>query len=526
MAQPSGSGAGARHELWGSRRVILPGARDAGVSSRDETAEVSVFLRRGSAPSEAPAMEVLGTSPLPRRKYLTRVQFAAIHSANPDDVSRVKEFAGRQGLSVGPVDRARRLVKLSGTVGDLGTAFGVEVHRFDHPSTPYRAPAGPLLLPPELKEPVVGLFGLDTRPQLRPHFRRNADPQATGYSVPSVGSAYSFPPDLTGVGQCIGLLEFGGGYSPSDLQTYFGGLGVPVPEVIPVIVDGASNAPTRDPNGPDAEVALDIEVAGALAPDARLAVYFAPNTEQGFVDAMTAAIHDAANHPSVVSISWGGPEDSWSVQGRRAFETATQDGALQGVTVLAASGDQGASDGEPKGTRVVDFPASSPYAVGCGGTRLDLSGGAIAAETVWNDLAKGEGATGGGVSEAFLRPTYQSGVPVPPAPNGFGGRGVPDVAGDADPETGYAVVVDGASAVIGGTSAAAPLWAALLARLAQGLGKSLGYANPLLYVPAVAGSLRDITSGNNGGYSAGPGWDPCTGLGSPQGTKLLAALKV
>jgi kumamolisin len=470
-------------------------------------------------------MELLGAPPLSRRKYLSRVQFSAIHSARADDVARVKEYAARVGLSVGLVDRARRVVKLSGTAGEMGGAFGVEIHRFDHPLTPYRAPIGPVQLPDELKDAVVGVLGLDTRPQLRPHFRRNADPQATGYSPLSVAAAYEFPPDLSGTGQCIGILEFGGGFSPADLQSYFGVLGIRVPEVVSVGLDGATNAPTGDPNGPDAEVELDVEVAGALAPDARLVVYFAPNTEQGFVDAITSAIHDAANRPSVVSISWGGPEESWSTQARRAFEVATQDGALQGVTILAASGDQGASDGAPTGTREVDFPASSPYVVGCGGTRLDLSGGRIVSEVVWNDLVQGEGATGGGVSEGFARPAYQSGSAVPTAPNGFAGRGVPDVAADADPQTGYAVVVDGASTVIGGTSAVAPLWAALVARLGQGLGKPLGYANPLLYAPGAAGALRDITSGNNGGYSAGPGWDPCTGLGSPKGTNLLSALQ-
>jgi kumamolisin len=291
-----------------------------------------------------------------------------------------------------------------------------------------------------------------------------------------------------------------------------------------VSVDGSSNAPTGDPSGPDAEVELDIEMAGAVAPDAKIVVYFAPNTDQGFVDALTTAVHDAAHQPGVVSISWGGPEESWANQTRNAFEAIAQDGAVQGVTILAASGDQGAPDGEPPGTLTVDFPASSPYAIGCGGTRLVLSGSSIVSEVVWNDLSEGEGATGGGVSEAFALPSYQDTASVPAAPNGFGGRGVPDVAGNADPETGYAVFVDGQSTVIGGTSAVAPLWAALIARLGQALGKPLGYANPLLYPANVAQTFREITRGNNDGYSAGPGWNPCTGLGSPDGSRLLSVL--
>jgi len=469
-------------------------------------------------------MSALGGIPLRERKYLTRAQFAAIHSPRAEDVAGVREEFPRWGLAVGAVDRPARTVRLTGRAADVGRAFGVELHRFDHATGPYRAPVGPVLLPKELKGAVTGVFGLDTRPQLRPHFRRNSDPAATGYSPLAVAAAYDFPANLSGVGQGVGILEFGGGFSASDLRTFFTGLGLSAPEVTVVSVDGATNTPTGDPNGPDAEVELDIEIAGALAPGARIVVYFAPNTEQGFVDAIGAAVHDATNRPSIVSVSWGGPEESWSASARSAFETATQDGALQGVTVLAASGDQGASDGGPAGTREVDFPASSPYVLGCGGTRLELVAGAVGSETVWNDLADGEGATGGGVSEAFARPNYQSTASVPPAANGFTGRGVPDIAGDADPETGYALFVDGRAAVIGGTSAVAPLWAALVARLSEGLGKPLGYANPPIYAPSAATGLSGITSGNNGGYAAGPGWNPCTGLGSPRGTQLLADL--
>ncbi|MGI0067982.1 MAG: S53 family peptidase [Thermoplasmata archaeon] len=329
---------------------------------------------------------------------------------------------------------------------------------------------------------------------------------------------------MNGGGITIGILEFGGGYSAADLSQYFSGIGMSSPSIIVVGVNGASNAPTGDPNGPDAEVELDIEMVGALAPGAKIVVYFAPNTTQGFADAVTTAIHDVANHPSILSISWGGPEPSWTSQGRTALEDAAEDGAEMGVTILAASGDQGASDGEPGGAKTVDFPASSPYVVGCGGTRLALSGTTIVSEVVWNDLGDGEGATGGGVSEDFARPSYQANAHVPSAPNGFAGRGVPDVAADADPVTGYSIVVDGVSTVIGGTSAAAPLWAALFARLSQALGKPLGYVNSLLYSPPLSSGFRGVTNGNNDGYSAGPGWNPCTGLGSPEGSKLLSDL--
>jgi kumamolisin len=195
--------------------------------------------------------------------------------------------------------------------------------------------------------------------------------------------------------------------------------------------------------------------------------------------------------------------------------------------VCVAAGDNGSSDGQPAGNHV-DFPASSPHVLGCGGTRLlaDLASGTVTTETVWNDGPSG-GATGGGVSDVFAVPSWQLAAGVP-APGGRAGRGVPDVAGDADPQTGYQVLVRGQRQVVGGTSAVAPLWAALIARLAQAAGRRFGLIQPALYAGVAPGAggagFRDITAGNNGSYTAGPGWDACTGLGSPDGTALLGRL--
>ena len=267
---------------------------------------------------------------------------------------------------------------------------------------------------------------------------------------------------------------------------------------------------------------LDIEVVGAVAPGAKIVVYFAPNTSQGFQDALTTAIHDATNKPSVISISWGGAESTWTAQAMTAFDSAAQDAAALGVTICAASGDNGSSDGVTDGANHVDFPASSPHILACGGTSLQSANGAITSETVWNDGPQG-GAGGGGYSDQFPLPSWQAGANIKP-PSGEG-RGVPDVSGDADPETGYHVLVDGDSLVIGGTSAVAPLWSGLIALLNQKLGKPLGFLQPVLYgLPAADGAFHDITSGSNGAFSAGPGWDAASGLGSLSGEKLLAAI--
>jgi kumamolisin len=341
-----------------------------------------------------------------------------------------------------------------------------------------------------------------------------------------VARLYDFPAGATGAGQCIAIVELGGGYSKADLDTYFQGLGLATPATVAVSVDGAHNSPDGNPGGPDGEVMLDIEVAGAVAPGARIAVYFAPNTERGFLDAVSTAIHDGVRRPSTVSISWGGPESTWTQQALTALDTALQDAAALGVTVFCASGDAGSGDGAGDSLAHTDFPASSPHVLACGGTRLTAGPGGIAAEVVWNDGPAG-GATGGGISDAFDVPAWQSGASVPPSanPGGRRGRGVPDVSGDADPQTGYRVLVDGRATVVGGTSAVAPLWAGLVALLNERLGRPVGFLNPALYgAVQAAGGFRDITEGGNGAYSAAPGWDPCTGLGTPRGGAILDAL--
>ncbi len=522
-----------RVELKGSARGALPGGKDAGSADPKQEIEVTVLLRRGSKPEEFPEMEKIGAQLPSARKYLTPEEFARVHGAAVGDIEKIRAFASQYGLKIVSEDGGRRTVKLGGTVEAFNKAFGVNLRRYQHSSREYRCRTGSVTIPAELESVIEGVFGLDNRPQAKPHFRiRKIDPNvspraaaAASYSPVQVAKAYGFPAGATGAGQCIAVIELGGGYKTADLNSFFGGLGISVPKITAVSVDGGANSPTGDSSGPDGEVELDIEVAGAIAPGAQIAAYFAPNTDQGFIDAVTTAAHDATLKPSIISISWGGPENSWTQQSRDALNSACEDAATMGVTVLAASGDSGSSDGSTDGTANVDFPAASPYAVGCGGTKLTLSGSAIGSEQVWNELSADEGATGGGVSEVFTVPSYQASAKVPKAPNGFVGRGVPDVAGDADPETGYNVVVDGEKTVIGGTSAVAPLWAGLLALINQSLGVNVGYVNPLLYSAKSEKGFHDITVGTNGNYSAGAGWDACTGLGSPDGTALLAALK-
>jgi kumamolisin len=464
--------------------------------------------------------------PLPEgtlQERLTREEFASRHGANPASVELVRAFAQEFGLTVEPAPQPDRCtVHLSGSVEAMEKAFGVALRLHTTDAGTFRVREGAIHLPEELQEHVVAVLGLDNRPQARPHFRI-AKPHATNvsYTPLQVAALYGFPEGATASGQTIGLIELGGGYRTDDVTAYFQTLGLPAPAITAVSVDGGKNTP-GNANGADGEVMLDIEVSASIASGAKIVVYFAGNTDQGFIDAVSMAVHDSVNKPSVISISWGGPESTWTAQASTALNAACQAAAAVGVTITVACGDDGSTDGGTGNN--VDFPASSPYVLACGGTTLRGSGSTISSEVVWNELASGEGATGGGVSTLFPLPTWQQNSNVPAAPSSGGGRGVPDVAGDADPSTGYVIRVDGQTTVIGGTSAVAPLWAGLIALANQQNGVAAGFVNPALYAAAANKAFRDITQGNNGAFSAGPGWDACSGQGSPVGSAVIQVL--
>jgi kumamolisin len=503
--------------IRGTEHAMLPGAHAVGPIDPHQLIEVSVILKhRQDLP------KLTG-----REERINHSDFARTYGADPSHVDKLRQFAREYNLQM--IERGdevlRRTVTLAGTVANMEKAFSVELTSFEHPDGSYRGHTGAIQMPEEYASLVTGVFGLDTRPVAHPHLRYRTSNRAFGtrvgnvsYNPQNVAQLYNFPPNANGKGQTIGILEFGGGYRPSDIADYFQHIGLPAPTVKAVSVDHAHNRPTN-PQGADGEVMLDIEVAGAVAQGAQIAVYFAPNSAQGFQDALSSAIHDQLRTPSVVSISWGGPESTWSTQSMENFDQVAQEAALLGISIVVASGDSGSTDGVNDGQNHVDFPASSPHVLAVGGTRLLAANGVITSETVWNDGSAG-GATGGGFSNVFTRPDWQTAV-IKANTN----RGVPDLAGDADPATGYNVLVDGQTFVIGGTSAVAPLIAGLIVLLNQALNRRLGFVNPALYGLETQNCFHDITVGSNGAYPATFGWDPCTGLGSPIGTQIFQALQ-
>jgi kumamolisin len=505
----------------GTGYVKLAGSnKEAPIWNRSETligneiAEITVRVRgrRALSPRSKPA------------KRLSPAAFESQFGSTERDIAAVEQFAHEHHLSIVESSSSRKSVMLRGKVSSFEEAFMVSLaHYSDDRGTIFRCRTGEISIPKPLEGVIEGVFGLDTRPLTRPMFHVatengqfiNHKASPGSFRPDALAGIYGFPKGRTGKGECIGIIELGGGYRSNDLAAYFKSLKIPLPVVKAVSIGGAINSPSTSDSA-DGEVMLDIEVAGAVSPGASIVVYFAPNTDKGFLDAITAAVHDANNSPSVISISWGSAENQWTAQALQSFNDAFSAAATVGVTICAAAGDQGSADSQADGKAHADFPASSPFVLACGGTKLTVKGTTIKSEVVWHESS--DSATGGGVSDVFPLPDYQKRAGVPPsASTGFKGRGLPDVAADADPRTGYNVLVDGQEMVIGGTSAVAPLMAGLIARVNQSKAKSVGFINPTLY--ANAKLCRDITQGDNittstnEGYRAGPGWDACSGWG-------------
>jgi kumamolisin len=506
--------------LPGSTRFAVAGAKMLGRTDGSQQIVVTLILKPANDIAYETVVAHALTAPAARPE-MTRAEFAQKYGAPAAAVEAILSFANESNLLIERNDPTRRAIEVSGTVAQMEAAFGVNLYDYEHGSGKYRGRVGPIQIPSELLEYVEAILGLDNRPVAKPRIVSRL--AQTQYYPQEIAALYDFP-DADGTGQVVGIVELGGAYDDGDLQQYFVAAGTPMPIVRTVSVAPAvPSAYGQDPNS-DGEVMLDIEV---VVPKATIVVYFAANTDDGFYNAVSQAVHDTVNKPSVISISWGDPEKRWSEQAANAWHSLGKAAALLNVSIFAASGDHGSSDQEPTDgdydkQRHADFPGTVPHIVSCGGTRLDSNGGSIAGEVAWND---GDGcATGGGVSIYFNVPPWQHGLLAEPGTQ-LKMRGVPDVAGNADPATGFRVRANGNDLVSGGTSAVAPLWAALTARINQLVGRHVGLITPSLYAKAAV--LRDITSGANGcygapAYQAKQNWDACTGLGSPNGKSILA----
>lgn len=554
--------------LPGSERRPVRGAQRVSAASPDEVLTVSVYVRRHADAPPLTELDQWMATPPGHRQFLTREGMAAIHGAAQADLEAVTQFGQNHGLTVTETSVARRMVALSGTVRQMNDAFGVDLGRYESPAGGYRGREGPVHLPGDVTDVVVGVFGLDDRPMARRASNGTGSPGGSTLTPPQVAKLYNFPAN-SAAGQTIGILEFGGGYDHADIKAFFSGLNQTTPKIHAVSVDGVTNSPTGDPQGLDGEVVLDIDVAGSVGVGANIAVYFAPLTDRGWADAVTTAVLEPTGlpagwaAPSVLTCSWGfteleadTPTDDtaspwpfeWTQQAIDLVSGTYQQAAMMGVTVFNCSFDDGSNEYQNDGNAHVAYPCSDIWVTACGGTRITNVLGSSFTENTWNDDAHQTGAsTGGGISDAIELPVWQQNiVPSSVNPGGRIGRGLPDIAGNASYYSGYLLQVDGKSNLqTNGTSSVAPLYAGLIAIINATLGRPVGYLNPTLYAladdPAHTGVIRDIndgisnavhwvnqdgtTGGPSRGYTSGPGWDACTGLGVLDGTRLLGALQ-
>ncbi|HET9529135.1 MAG TPA: S53 family peptidase, partial [Blastocatellia bacterium] len=485
------------------------------------------------------------------------------YGSRREDLMRAAAFAEDYRLRIVESSAERQCVVLSGTVASFERAFKVELANYEHSDSTYRSYEGPLKIPGSLHGIFESVHGLDNRSVMTRHIFVPGSHRARHVHPLDVAQVYNFPEQFNGEGQTVAIIELGGGFYESDIRDYFERHNLPMPKVTVVEIDGQKNEPASPatiqqllryfgesvggaggaPRGtkikpiraplspPDVasalwtiEATMDIQLVGAFANAAHIVVYFAPNNDHGKYHAFTRAITDRKHRPGVISCSWGGPETDVSADVVHLLDRVFQDAALRGVTICFSSGDTGdgaAATGKP----VVHFPASSPHVLSCGGTHWVRSKNGIK-EVTWDEpIGKIRLQSGGGVSEVFERPEWQysAGVELKTRKRG---RGVPDVSGKADIAHGYQTMVGGFKFTMGGTSAAAPMWASLVARLNQAIGQPIGYLTPFLYQDICRHALHGPTEGNNGThYRAGPGWDACTGLGTPDGKKILAALQ-
>jgi pro-kumamolisin-like protein len=481
--------------------------------------------------------------------FLTSQEFTDEFGPTPDQQQQVANYLHSQGLHVTSISPNGLLIDASATVAQAESTFQVSVNNYQLGTHTFYANASAPIIPSSLSSLIASIGGLDNSVQYHPlvnHVQykgpkgKSGSSPRTSRAVPNAQSGYA-PADLVGAydagplqqagvsgnNQTVAVFELDG-YQSSDVTQYLQTYNLGSPAISNVLVDGFNGSA-----GAGAiEVELDIEVVAAMAPKATQIVYEGPNTTQGVNDTYNKIVTD--NKAQVTTISWGECESASGTSELQTLDTIFKQGASEGIAMFAASGDSGAYDCNDSNL-AVDSPAGDPYITGVGGTNLQISNGAYGSESVWSNPSdtqrspKGSGG-GGGLSNTFALPSWQTG---PGVKNQYsnGNRQVPDVSADADPASGYSVYCTVASSgcpsagwiEVGGTSAAAPLWAGSTASMNEYLqkqGKSrMGFANPVLY--GLAGTqqqfapFHDVTSGTNLFYPATAGYDEASGWGSP-----------
>lgn len=520
----------------------LPGGKIAPkgvfVGEVDPKTPLEVTIQLRSKASEAEMDRTLERIAQGKQAPLSEDEFAKRFGSSQQCLDEVAVFAKSKGLQISKANLSSGQVVLKGSAADLQKAFETRINKYDDGGKIHLGRDGEFKIPANLQKDIDGIYGLDTGVAAQSHnvfieapgrFSPRLPGDRTSYMPNEIANAYQFPKGTTGKGQGIAIIELGGGIDMANEAAYYKEHGLKMPDIKIVEINGAKSVFGKNFKMDD-EVALDSQVIGTVAPDAKQTLIFAPNDGgKGFIDAVTRASfpEKGENQNQAISISWGQPLDAWVEDYKRGMNLALKKAAIKGISVFVASGDDGANDASPSGKPTADYPAGDPFVTAVGGTKLEIKDGKIQSEVTWNDKY---GVTGGGISTAEV-PEYQKELKMPVHPTTEkAGRGIPDIAGSASPLSGYKIRVRGRETISGGTSAAAPLFAALAVRLNEGLGgqHNVGFMNPFLYKSGLSGRAQffnDITVGNNNGFSAGKGWDAVTGWGSINGELLLQALK-
>jgi kumamolisin len=461
-----------------------------------------------------------------KRNYLTRKELESYVGIQDKALKAVSDYFISQGFKKGAINRLSKTASFKGNIALVDRALKVQIGVYQGPNRfVFLAYKGYLSVPVDIANYIDNITGITEllKSEYRiPSYTENAEdavdtlkavPQK-GYKTEQLMKAYSFPTDASGKGECMAIIELGGMYKQSDLEEYFKlrGLKTPKIEIVGTPIDDSNLLN-------NSEVTIDIQIAGTVAPGAKLVVYYA-NT---ILEAMRLIIADTKNKPSVISCSWAGSEYNYSASEIRELNQVFFEAACLGITVIAASGDHGAYNS--KTFLNVSIPSSHPLIIGCGGTTPVLSDNdEIKSDQVWNQ-ENGKIGSGGGFSGLYPAPQYQyAALAKYPFAKGHT-RGVPDLAVSSNGEGGYAIVFNGMQVPISGTSAGTPLIAGLICLLNEKLGYKLGFINTYLYQAAGTKAFLPILKGNNGYYTAANYWSPATGLGSPVGEKLLEQFK-
>ncbi len=502
-----------------SERGGPPRARFIGEIDPDANLTLTLHFRRRS-----PSPPTGGAKDLARfKRHYSRAALDHERARTHGPVAaRTAAFLDGADVAVRSIDVTRRRMEIEAPARVLIALFHVDLGLYSDGVRTFRARTGTLRVPRPIAPWTRAIVGFDKRP-LPIRAALASDDSATALWPSRVAALYGVPLDRDVSRQCVGVIALGGGYRPEDLASAMAGMGRRPPEIVEVSVNGAVNNFGENDRA-DEEIALDLQTLAALLPGARIVVYFAANSQQALADAVDTAVHDSVNDPKVISVSWGGPEVHWTSPRREALNAALCDAARLRVSVVAATGADLATCSEPDGKAHVWFPASSPYVLGCAGTSIDLINDAIADESVWNTGSSG---AGGGVSDFFPVAAFQGNAGIPlSVSTGRAGRGVPDVTAMASETPGYRIVVNGDVRSLGGTSAATPLWAGVLAIANSSRSTPVGLIAPYLYAnPGLTRPIRQGDNKKNGvGYAAGADWSACAGLGAPIGGQLLTAL--